>query len=204
MSAQPVRMPTPAEYLAFERAAATRHEYYNGLIVAQAGASRQHNLIATNVVAFVHPRISRQSCETYSSDMRVRIPRTSMYVYPDVVIVCGRPEFEDDHGDILLNPIIVIEILSPATEQVDRGRKARAYRSIPSLREYVLIAQDRAFIERYVRQPDAHLWLLEDIQEPDGVLTLESVGVAISLADVYAQVVFEPEPEPDGLIAPPR
>ncbi len=153
---------TPEQYLALERKAAFKSEYFDGCIRAMAGASRAHNLIALNLGSEIRSQLRDRPCETYVSDMRVRTGPSGLYTYPDVVVVCGEPRFEDDELDTLLNPTVIVEVLSPSTEAADRGRKFASYRRLASLQEYVLVAQDRACVERYTRQGDE--WLLTELE----------------------------------------
>jgi Uma2 family endonuclease len=173
MTSQPKSYVTPEEYLAFERQAAYKNEYLDGEIFATTGASRRHNLITVNLAAALSPQLRGRPCEAYVSEMRVRIPERG-YVYPDAVVVCGEPQFEDGHLDTLLNPTILIEVLSESTERYDRGKKFSFYRTIESLAEYILIAQDEHKVEQYVRQPDGR-WLLSDHRSLEGVIELASV-----------------------------
>lgn len=143
---------TAEEYLAFERKSQEKHELADGQVYLMTGASRRHNVIVLNLVAALKPHLRDRSCEGYANDMRVRVLRD--FFYSDVSVVCGEPQFADDEFDTLLNPALIIEVLSPSTEQCDRGRKFEKYRALDSLREYVLIAQDRPHIERYTRQAD--------------------------------------------------
>ena len=182
---------TPQEYLALERKSETRNEYYNGEIFAMAGASREHNLIAGNLFRDIGNQLEDRPCETYMNDMRVWIEATGLYTYPDVVVVCGEPRFQDREVDTLLNPTVIVEVLSPSTEAYDRGDKFRHYRRIDSLREFVLISQDRMMVERYTRQGKD--WVLSDMTDPDQVLKLESIGCQIPLDRIYAKIKF-PEP----------
>jgi len=182
---------TPQEYLALERKSETRNEYYNGEIFAMAGASREHNLIAGNLFRDIGNQLEDRPCETYMNDMRVWIEATGLYTYPDVVVVCGEPRFQDREVDTLLNPTVIVEVLSPTTEAYDRGDKFRHYRRIDSLREFVLISQDRMMVERYTRQGKD--WVLSDMTDPDQVLKLESIGCQIPLDRIYAKIKF-PEP----------
>jgi Uma2 family endonuclease len=182
---------TPQEYLALERKSETRNEYYNGEIFAMAGASREHNLIAGNLFRDIGNQLEDRPCETYMNDMRVWIEATGLYTYPDVVVVCGEPRFQDREVDTLLNPAVIVEVLSPTTEAYDRGDKFRHYRRIDSLREFVLISQDRMMVERYTRQGKD--WVLSDMTDPDQVLKLESIGCQIPLGRIYAKIKF-PEP----------
>lgn len=187
MGAEPQRRYTIEEYLAIERESEVRSEYLDGEIFAMSGASREHNLIATNVVGTLHPQIKRQGCEQYASDMRVRIPESGLYTYPDVVVVCGEPRFEDDVRDTLLNPVMIVEVLSPSTEDYDRGRKFAHYRGIPSLQIYLLIAQDKVHVELSTRQADGR-WLLWESDDAGVVLELPAIGATLPLAEVYDRV----------------
>ena len=182
---------TPQEYLALERKSETRNEYYNGEIFAMAGASREHNLIVANLFRDIGNQLEDRPCESYPSDMRVSIEATGLYTYPDVSVVCGEPRFQDREVDTLLNPTVIVEVLSPSTEAYDRGDKFRHYRRIDSLREFVLISQDRMMVERYTRQGKD--WVLSDMTDPDQVLKLESIGCQIPLNRIYAKITF-PEP----------
>ncbi|HEU4324036.1 MAG TPA: Uma2 family endonuclease [Roseiflexaceae bacterium] len=152
MTAQPNHSLTEEEYLAFERASTTKHEYYKGRIYAMTGASARHNLITGNTIASLHGQFRRKPCRVYPSDMRVKAQQTGLNTYPDVVIVCGQPLFIDDALDTLINPTVIIEILSPSTEWYDRGMKFHHYRTISNLRNYILISQDAYRIEYYRRQ----------------------------------------------------
>jgi Uma2 family endonuclease len=178
---------SPEEYLALERRAETKSEYYDGEIVAMSGASRAHSLIVGNAFASLHGQLRGRSCELHASDMRVRVSRTGAYVYPDIVVVCGQPQFEDDQVDTLLNPTVVMKVLSPSTEANDYGRKWDQYRRLDSLQEYLLIAQDRPHVERYRRHGEG-LWLFDEA-DGEATLSLESIGCALALRDVYEQVL---------------
>ncbi|MCA0455896.1 MAG: Uma2 family endonuclease [Chloroflexi bacterium] len=182
---------TPEEYLRLERASEEKHEYFRGEIFAMSGASREHNLIAQNTSRHLGNQLDNQPCEVYQSDMRVKIPSTELYTYPDVVVVCGTPEFEDTQLDTLLNPTVIIEVLSASTEKYDRGRKALFYRRIASLQEYVLIAQDNAQVEHYQRQSDQ--WIIQDFNTLDAQLNLLSIGCSIGVRDIYKKVIFRSE-----------
>src|SRR5919108_290049 len=177
---------TPEEYLALERAARHKSEYVNGRIYALAGASRAHNLIAGNVFAELRAQLRGRPCEAYINDMRVKVSQTGLYTYPDVAALCGEPQFEDAHLDTLLNPTVIVEVLSESTEGYDRGEKFAHYRRLESLREYVLIAQDKVRIERYVR--DGERWVLTEIDSLDDTLALASIGCELRLREVYERV----------------
>jgi Uma2 family endonuclease len=187
MCSLPHPLLSPEAYLAAERAAEYKTEYFAGEIFAMTGASREHNLVATNCTITLGQHLRGRPCELYAGDMRVKISRTGSYVYPDVVIACGQPEFEDEHVDTLLNPTVVIEVLSPSTERYDRGRKWEQYRQIPALAEYLLIAQDQPLIEHYARQQSG-FWLFSDAKALDESVDLVSVGCTLPLAEVYDRV----------------
>jgi Uma2 family endonuclease len=197
MSAVPKHLLTPQEYLALERRAETKSEYLRGEMFAMAGASRQHNLIATNVAAEFRQQLRERPCEVYQADMRVKISSTGLYTYPDVTVVCGEPQFEDAEVDTLLNPTVLVEVLSSSTADYDRGGKATHYRSLPSLEEYVLISQDQALIEHYARQgPDQ--WLLTEKHSLDDTLVLASINCRLPLAEIYLKVRFPAADEPSS------
>jgi Uma2 family endonuclease len=178
---------TPTEYLVRERVAASKSEYYAGEVVAMAGASRTHVRIVTSLARHLGNRLHCGPCEPFVADMRVGITGAGAYVYPDVAVVCGEPQFEDPALDTLVNPTVLIEVLSATTERLDRGRKAQAYRALPTLREYVLVAQDRPRMEVYTREQDG-AWSTEVLQGLDGVLALRSLKIEVPLAAVYERV----------------
>ena len=192
MSATPKTKLTPEEYLKIERKAEFRSEYFGGEIFAMSGARRNHNKIATNVSGLIWQHLKGRDCESYSNDMRVFVPKTRLYTYPDVVVVCGEPQFQDDVFDTLLNPILLIEVLSESTESYDRGRKFQHYRSIESLSEYVLISQDEARIEKYIKQGDG-FWVLSEAVGTDAEIEFASIECRISLAEVYDKIDFSDE-----------
>ncbi len=184
---------TPEEYLERERLAETRSEYLDGRIYAMSGASIAHNQITLNVASSLLGQVKRGPCRVYSNDMRVQIGVGRQFVYPDVVVVCGNRQVRDSVMDTLLNPTVVIEVLSPSTERFDKGWKAEAYRSLPSLQEYILIAQDRVHVERYLR--DGESWTFDEFSSIDAVLQLPSVDCVVALRDVYDLVVEGDEAE---------
>lgn len=180
---------TPEEYLRMERASQEKHEYYRGEVFAMTGASENHNIVVSSTLATLYNQLRKKPCQIYPSDMRVRIPATGLYTYPDISIVCGTPEFEDDGLDTLLNPTVIIEVLSSSTEQYDRGKKFQHYRTVASLQEYILIAQDTNRIEHFGRQ--GNQWILTDAKTDDAVLTLPSIDCTLALVDVYEKVNFD-------------
>ncbi len=188
--AQPQPRYTPAEYLALERGAATKSEYFDGQIFAMAGASRRHNLIAGNVVRDLGVELRHRPCEVYPGDMRVKVTDTGLYTYPDVVVVCTEPEFEDSELDTLLNPTVLIEVLSESTADYDRGKKFEQYRALPSVQEVLFLAQDSIHVVHYRRQDD-ETWILQETRDRDGSLAMASIEAGLSVAEIYAKVRFE-------------
>jgi len=181
---------TPEEYLALERKAEYKSEYLNGEVFAMTGASRKHNLIAANMISLLNLQLREKPCEVYPSDMRVKITATGLYTYPDVVVVCGGPKFEDDYVDTLLNPTLIVEILSKTTERYDRIAKTGYYRTLDTLSEHLLVAQEEYRIEQYAKQPDGR-WLLSEIRSLEGVVDLQSIGCLLALRDVYDKVLLD-------------
>lgn len=189
MALNPFTKLTPAEYLAFERAQTdARHAYLDGEITLMAGASITHNRIVGNVLASLHVQMRGSGCSVFTSDMRVKIPATGLYTYPDIVALCGALQVEDDESDTLLNPQVIFEVLSPSTEAYDRGAKFDHYRSIESLQTYVLVAQDTPQIELFERQTQGH-WLLSVVKGLGASIRLEALGCELSLRDVYERVL---------------
>lgn len=177
---------TPEEYLLLERRAATKSEYFGGRIYAMAGASHKHVLIEGNVIRELGNRLKGRPCEVHTSNMRVRVRPTGRYTYPDVSVVRGKPEFEDAKLDTLLNPTVLIEVLSPSTEAYDRGEKFADYRRLPSLQEYVLISQDKVRVERFARR--GNFWVLSDLVSLDDVLRLDTIDCEVPLREIYDRV----------------
>ena len=193
MSAVPHRLLEPQEYLARERAAALRSEFYRGEMFARAGASLEHCLVKDNVARKAGNQLEDGPCRVVTSDMRVKVDATGLYTYPDIVIYCDEPQFEDGQLDTLLNPRALVEVLSDSTEKYDRGAKAAHFRRIPSLQEYLLIAQDRMLVERYVRQADGS-WLLTEFSDAAGEFAFGSIPVRIPLAEIYRGVTLPENP----------
>ena len=184
---------TPEEYITLERKAipdadTVKSEYIKGKIIPRSSSNRAHNLINGNIVGELHTRLKGTECFVFANQMRVSIPAAKSYFYPDVGVVCEEPRFEDDVFDTLLNPIVVIEVLSPSTEAYDRGEKFAHYRQLTSLQEYVLVAQDQVRVEHYRRQE--RQWILTDFQECDEILLLPSLQCELPLQDIYERVTF--------------
>lgn len=191
MSVQPRQHWTAADYLAFERSQPDKHEFADGQIVLQAGGSRNHALIGTNVTSSLHQQLRQRPCMVYGSDMRVVIPQARRYVYPDITVVCGSASFEDALDDTLTNPTLIIEILSPSTERYDRGKKFQSYQTLDSFQEYLLIAQDTTMIEHFVRRSDK-LWTFDVIIDANAIITLTSIDCVLRVEDVYEKIVLPP------------
>lgn len=190
MSAIPKTKLTPQDYLALERKSEIKHEYFDGEIFAMAGAKFNHNKIVGNLTGLTWQNLKGKDCSVLPTDMRVFVPETGLYTYPDLVIVCGEPQFQDDVFDTLLNPIMLIEVLSESTEGYDRGKKFQHYRSIESLEEYILVSQDEAWIEKYVKHGDG-FWLLSEAVGLDSIIEFSSIECEIALSEVYDKVEFE-------------
>ena len=181
---------TVEEYLAIERQAPCKSEYFNGEMFAMAGASRRHNLIALNIGAELRAQLQQRPCEVYTSDMRVKISRTGLYTYPDVVVACDEPRFEDADVDTLLNPIVLVEVLLPSTADYDLGGKFEHYRTLPSLQAYLLVAQERCHVVHYTRQQN-NTWLLAETDDIQACMHIPSIRCDLLLSEVYAKVQLD-------------
>lgn len=188
MSAVPKTLLSPEDYLVFERESEFRHEYYRGEIFQMSGASREHNIIVFNLANQIGSQLRGKNCEGYANDMRVHTSITGLYTYPDLVIVCGEPEFLDSEFDTLLNPIVLIEVLSPSTADYDRGKKFWHYQSIESLREYLLIAQDEMKIEHLIKQADGR-WSVSEYASSDEKFELPSIEITLETSEIYEKVL---------------
>jgi Uma2 family endonuclease len=189
MSTAPRRRLSIAE-LALERQGGPKHEYFAGEVFAMSGASEAHNLIVANLLREIGTQLKEGPCRVYPSDMRVKVSSTGLYTYPDVSIVCGPSEFDDERRDTLVNPQVVIEVLSESTEAYDRGRKFAHYRTLDSFVEYILVSQDRRLIEQFCRSDDGR-WILTAVSDPDGVVELSAAPVRLLVRDVYHRVDVE-------------
>ena len=181
---------TEADYLTFERESDTKHEFIDGQVIAMSGASRRHNLIAGSVHYSLYGQLRGGPCEVYQADMRVNVRESGLYTYPDLVVVCDTPDMTDDAVDTLVNPNVIIEVLSPSTERYDRGKKFQHYRQIPSLQAYVLISQDVPHIETFTRQPD-DAWQLREASGLDAIVNIPAIDCTLQLSDVYERVTFD-------------
>lgn len=182
----PEKIWTPQEYLAWERQSPEKHEFIQGKVFAMAGASREHNLLVGNIVRLLGNALVNRPCEAYPSDMKVRIPATGDYVYPDASALCGRPLFDDQEADILTNPQVIFEVLSDSTENFDRGEKFEEYKSIDSFKEYVLVSQEQVLVEHFIRQPDGS-WTATSYKADDA-LELSSLRCKLAVNDLYHKV----------------
>ena len=189
MATHPTTFLTPEQYLEIERKAEFKSEYYQGEMFAMAGAKEAHNLVIWNLARELGQQLRQRPCRAYLADMRVRVSATGLYTYPDVVAVCGEPQFLDDQRDTLLNPNLIVEVLSPSTELYDRVRKFEHYRSLESVSEYLLVSSERVSAELYTRQPDGR-WLLTTVSRMEDSLDLQSAGAHLALADLYEKVDF--------------
>jgi Uma2 family endonuclease len=187
MSSLPKTFVTAEEYLAIDREAQVKSEYFAGRIIAFAGASKEHNLIVANIIAGLHRQLVDRQCNVYPSDMRVRITKTGAYAYPDVVVTCGEEKFDEGANDTLLNPTVLIEVLSESTAGHDRGEKFENYRRIESLREYLLVSQNPYRADLYIRQNDLQ-WLMTEIHDREGVVKLNSINCQLTLKEIYTKV----------------
>ena len=193
MSSLPVPRFTPEQYLHLERQAGYRSEYLSGEIFAMAGASEAHNLIVTNVVGELRSQLRGRPCRTYPSDMKVEVGPSGLFTYPDVSVVCGQPLFHDERRDMVQNPTLVVEVLSPSTEAYDRGAKFAQYRRLDSLTDYLMISPSEYRAELFMRQPD-NQWLLSEVMGEQQSIVILSIGCELLMAEVYDRVEFEPPP----------
>ena len=186
MASQPAARLSVEEYLDLERAATEKHEFIDGEMVAMAGGSPRHALIGANVLVALRGR-RRSRCAVFTGDLKVFIDQRRMIAYPDVTVVCGEPVFLDEKRDVVKNPSFVVEVLSPSTEDFDRGKKTTFYRLLPSMQEFLLVGQEPVFIEQNRRLPDG-TWQVILHQDPQAVIHLESLGVELPVAAVYADL----------------
>src|SRR5215213_1009600 len=180
---------TAEQYLDLERHSEIRHEFLDGTVYAMSGASRAHSAICFNLAVIIGSQLRGTPCQGFSPDMKVRAGDASLYAYPDLAVVCGEPLLHDDHGDVLLNPVVIFEVLSRSTETYDRGEKFERYKTIETLTDYVLVSQDRARLEHFSRQPDG-AWSLASLSAPDASPDLASINCRLPLAEVYDRIEF--------------
>jgi Uma2 family endonuclease len=198
MALQTLTRYTFDDYLAVEREAIDeKHEYVAGRVYAMTGASYNHNLIVANLSRRLGNQLETSPCAVLTNDMRVRVETADACKYPDIVALCEEPQFYDDRSDVLMNPILVIEVLSPSTEAYDRGEKFAIYRALSSLQEYVLVAQDRLSVEVFTRQRD-NRWLLAAYSTPEDEVAFDSIQCQIPLREIYDKVRIAAPEVQDG------
>jgi len=192
MSAIPKHKMTMEEYIEFDKNNEGRWEYFDGEVVDMAGGSLNHNQIASNISRVLGNKLDDKGCRALPGDMRLKVPKALPYRYPDVVVVCGEPVIEIVQGqEMLVNPLVIVEVLSPSTKAYDFDTKFTAYQSIASFQEYLLVAQDRPHVTQYVRQPGGQ-WLRKDIEETEGVVKLASVDCELTFDEIYRLIKFPP------------
>jgi Uma2 family endonuclease len=189
--AVPIPKLTPDEYLKIERQADFKSEYYRGEMFAMAGGSPKHSARAANLIGLLFNRLRGKGCQIFTSDLRVRTGANGLYTYPDISVVCGKPMYATDEGDVLINPKVIFEVLSPSTEGKDRGFKFQQYKQIESLQEYVLVSQTEPLVERFGRALGGAWTGYSEARGVDATLTLESLGIEIALAEIYQDIEFD-------------
>jgi Uma2 family endonuclease len=191
MATNATRLPrlTPEEYLVAESAASERSEYFDGRIVAMAGGTRAHALIVTKLLRAIDTHLDGKSCTATANDLKVWIPKAKTYAYPDISVVCDPVESQDDRLDVVTNPILIVEVLSPSTEKRDRHTKFRAYKTIPSFKQYVLVSQEEPAVEVYTRTPE-DFWVYSEAYGIESTVTLSSIDLTIPLSFIYDRVEF--------------
>jgi Uma2 family endonuclease len=187
MASQPVTPLTEEEYLRIERQALDKSEFHDGQMFAMAGGSPNHSLLAASIGALLYGQVP-PGCRTFNADLQIKVASAGLYTYADCSVLCGEPRFSDDQRNALLNPLLIVEVLSPSTEGYDRGKKFELYRTIESFREYLLVHQDRRHVEHYSKQEDGS-WLLREHSGIEGSVDIARLGIRISLADLYASAL---------------
>ena len=181
---------SPEQYLEMERASEVKHEYYQGEVFAMSGASIPQNYVFHNVYGSLVISLKGKNCKPFGSDLRIHIPENGLYTYPDITIICGKPETTDNFEDSVTNPSVIIEILSKSTQDYDRGTKFALYRSIKSLKEYILVNSRAVSVEHNTRQPD-NSWVLTEFKQLSDSFIISSIGLTLHLKDIYEDVTFE-------------
>lgn len=200
MSALPEQYLSLEEYFKLDETSDNKHEYYQGAVFAMTGASKNHNLITLDVGSSLLTQLTGKPCQPYPSDFRLKIEAFELYTYPDLSVICGDTQLADGRRDTFVNPTVLIEVLSESTETYDRGKKAEFYRTIPTLQEYLFIAQDRPHVERYRRQERG--WLFTEYWSLDEEVSLDFIGCTLSLAAIYRRVHFDESGTPTA--SPPE
>ena len=190
MSAKPKHYYTLDEYFALEKVGDARYEYWNGDIVCMSGGSPEHGQIASNIHGELHGQLKGSRCRAFTSEIAISTPTLPPYCYPDVSVACGQPTFQRIRGiGALINPVVIVEVLSPHTEVADRGAKFQAYSAIDTLQEYLLVSQDRPFLTHYTRQDNGE-WNSSDVSDLAAIITLSSINCNLPLQDIYDGIVF--------------
>jgi Uma2 family endonuclease len=184
MSSLPSYYISPEEYLVIERKAEYKSEYVDGVMYAMAGGSERHNLITANIIISIGAQLRNRPCRVYPSDLKVRVPNSKRFFYPDVSVVCGETRFADEERDIILNPVLIVEVLSESTAAYDRGKKFLSYQQIDSLQEYLLVSQDEVIVEHYVRQNN-DTWIYTKAIGLEETIVLPSIECEGALRDIY-------------------
>jgi Uma2 family endonuclease len=187
MSTAPITHLTPEQYLELERAAETKHEYWNGEMYAMAGGSPAHSFVISNVNIALGNLARGKNCHVFNADLRVSVRWETLITYPDITVVCGPPEYADERRDTVTNPVLIVEVLSPSTAKSDRGEKAFLYRQVASMREILLVEPAPVHIEHYWKLPNGH-WELETVTEPAAILKLASLDSELSATDIYRDI----------------
>lgn len=186
MASLPLHYLTPDEYLVIERSAESKSEYIDGAMFAMAGGTERHNAIVANLIISIGIQLKGRDCRVYPSHLKVRVPSSTRFFYPDVSVVCGDPLFADDHKDVILNPVLIIEVSSESTAGFDRGRKFLSYQQIEPLKEFVIVQQDDILVERFVRQLGDD-WLYKKAAGLDASVTFDSINCKVHLNDIYSR-----------------
>lgn len=188
---------TVEEYLEMEENSIEKHEYYGGEVFAMAGASFQHNQIVANAQGAIWQFLKDKPCRVYGSDLKVAVKTKSSFVYPDLTIICNGPQFLEGRKEIITNPSVIIEVLSPETGNFDHGEKFMLYRQIPSLQEYILISSMEVLVEKFIRH-DSGAWTLTEYRKMEDCFSIDTIQYETTLAELYREVLFEPAVNTDG------
>jgi Uma2 family endonuclease len=181
---------TEEEYRRMEENSVEKHEYYKGEILLRAGGSEPHNLISSNTLIEIGSQLRGKDCRAYNSDMRVKVEANGLETYPDVSVVCGDPTFVEDRKDVITNPILIVKVVSPSSEKYDRSQKFELYRAIPTFEHYLIIDQQRVYVE-YHHKTGPNKWEMEIFTDLNQTLQLEKPDIAISLTNLYDKIKFE-------------
>lgn len=187
MASLPAAGLTEEQYLEIERLAETKSEFHDGQMFAMAGASPNHALVTASMITLLHRQMP-PGWRTFSSDLRIKASSAGLYTYPDCCVICGDPHFSGDQKDVVINPLLIVEVLSPSTEGYDRGKKFELYRTIESFREYLIVHQERRHVEHYSKQDDGS-WVLREHSGVDASFTITRLNAVISLAELYASAI---------------